>query len=180
MKYIKSKLNIGNNIAVYGNSCRFTVIHKKDIEKLISIFDKYNLNTTKYLDYIDFKKAFQCYNENNLKNHQILTDRLVSCAEIKKGMNANRKNFTYPSHHKIVISSYWLLGLIEGEGSFYLDRHKFQTFFILSLTEVQYPVIKKIQEFLVNNLGFDKHSIFKLENSSVITIIEEKSATQKK
>ena len=177
LKYIKSKLNLGNEISVYGNSCKFTVIHKKDIEKLISIFDKYNLNTTKYLDYLDLKKAFQLYNENNTKNKKIFLDKLV---EIKNGMNANRKDFTYPSDHKIVISSYWLLGLIEGEGSFYLDRHKFQTNFILSLTKVQYPVIEKIVEFLVNNLGFDKYSIFKLENSSVITIIEEKSATQKK
>ena len=177
LKYIKSKLNIGNNISEYGNSCKFTVIHKKDIEKLISIFDKYNLNTTKYLDYLDLKKAFQLYNENNTKNKKIFLDKLV---EIKNGMNANRKDFTYPSDHKIVISSYWLLGLIEGEGSFYLDRHKFQPSFILTLTEVQYPVIEKIKEFLVNNLGFDMYSIFKLKNSSVITIIEEKSRNNSK
>jgi hypothetical protein len=30
----------------------------------------------------------------------------------------------FPSTHKIVVSDYWLLGLIEGEGSFYLDRIK--------------------------------------------------------
>ena len=45
-------MNIGNEIAVYGNSCKFTVIHKEDIYKLVSIFDKYNLNTTKLLDYL--------------------------------------------------------------------------------------------------------------------------------
>jgi hypothetical protein len=176
LKYIKSKLNIGSNISEYGNSCKFRVMHKKDIEKLISIFDKYNLNTTKYLDYLDFKKAFQLY-QNSTNNKKILIDKLV---EIKNGMNVNRKDFTYPSDHKIVVSSYWLLGLIEGEGSFYLDRHKFQPSFMLSLTEVQYPVIEKIYEFLVNNLGFDKYSIFKLQNSSVITIIKEKSKDNSK
>lgn len=58
LKYIKSRLNIGTNIAVYGKSCKFVVVHRKDIYKLISIFDKFNLNTTKYLDYLDFKQAF--------------------------------------------------------------------------------------------------------------------------
>lgn len=39
---IKSKLNIGNDICVYGNSCKFTVT---------TMFDKYNLNT-KYFYYV--------------------------------------------------------------------------------------------------------------------------------
>lgn len=177
LRYIKSKLDIGNNIAEYGNSCKFTVIHKKDIEKLISIFDKYNLNTTKYLDYIDFKKAFLLYHEIIKKDRKLFMDKLV---EIKNGMNANRKDFTYPSDHKIVISSYWLLGLIEGEGSFYLDRDKLQPVFILNLTEVQSPVIDKIHEFLVDNLGFDKYSLFKLKNSSVIATFKEKSVNNSK
>lgn len=174
LRYIKSKLNIGNNISEYGNSCKFTVIRKKDIEKLISIFDKYNLNTTKYLDYIDFKKAFLLYHEIIKKDRKFFIDKLV---EIKNGMNANRKDFTYPSDHKIVISNYWLLGFIEGEGSFYLDRDKFQPVFTLNLSEVQLPVIDKIQEFLVDNLGFDKYSLFKLKNSSVITTFKEKKGT---
>ena len=35
LKYIKSKLNIGNEVALYGNSCKFTIIHREDINKLI-------------------------------------------------------------------------------------------------------------------------------------------------
>jgi len=96
-------LNIGNEIAVYGNSCKFTVIHKEDIYKLVSIFDKYNLNTTKYLDYLDFKKAFQLYCENNIKDKRTLIDQLLT---IKEGMNNNRINFNFPKDHNIVISDY--------------------------------------------------------------------------
>lgn len=69
-------MNTGNEIAVYGNSCKFTVIHKEDINKLISIFDKYNLNTTKYLDYLELKKAFYLYYENNKKIKELL---LINC-----------------------------------------------------------------------------------------------------
>ena len=167
LKYIRSKLNIGNEIAVYGNSCKFTVIHKEDIYKLVSIFDKYNLNTTKYLDYLDFKKAFQLYCENNIKDKRTLIDQLLT---IKEGMNNNRINFNFPKDHNIVISDYWLLGLIEAEGSFYLDRSKFQPAFIMGLSQIQRPVMEKIQEYLENNLGFDKYSMFKLKNSSAIAV----------
>ena len=101
--YIKSKLNIGNNIAVYANKCRFTVLHKKDIIKLISILDIYNLNTTKYLDYLDFKKAFHLYYENDSINKRTLIDELF---KLKPAMNNKRTDFNYPSGHKIVISDH--------------------------------------------------------------------------
>ena len=54
--------------------------------------------------------------------------------------------------YKIVISDYWLLGLIEAEGSFYLDRSKLQPVFMIALTKIQLPVIKKINDYLINNL----------------------------
>lgn len=135
-------MNIGNEIAVYGNSCKFTIIHKEDINKLISIFDKYNLNTTKYLDYLDFKKAFHLYYGKNIKDKRTLIDQLLT---IKKGMNNNRINFNFPKDPNIVISEYWLLGLIEAKSSFYLDRSKFQPAFIIGLSKIQRPIIEKIQ-----------------------------------
>lgn len=53
--------NINENTEV----CKFVVSDKEGIIKLISIFDKYNLNTTKYLDYTDFKEAFNLYHSRN-------------------------------------------------------------------------------------------------------------------
>jgi hypothetical protein len=172
LNYVKSKLNLGNEIAVYGNSCKFTVIHRKDINMLISIFDKYNLNTTKYLDYLDFKKAFHlycAYAENKSLNKRTVIDQLL---KLKNGMNKNRINFNFPEDHKIVVSDSWLLGLLEGEGSFYLDRTKLQPAFMIALTKVQQPVIEEINNYFINNLGFDKYSKFKLQNSSAITMVE--------
>jgi len=101
LEYIKSKLNIGYEIAVYGNTCRFSVALRKDIEVLISLFDRYNLNTTKYLDYLDFKKAFYLYHENDNTDKRTLIDKLV---KIKNGMNKNRTDFLLPYDHQIVIS----------------------------------------------------------------------------
>lgn len=95
-------------------------------------------------------------------------------------MNKNRIDFNFPSDHKIVISDSWLVGLIEGEGSFYLDRTKLQPVFMIALIKVQLPVIEKINEFLINNLGFDKYSMFKLQNSSAMTIVENKERNNSK
>ena len=103
LKYIKSKLNIGNDIVVYGNSCKFTVTHSKYIYKLINIFDKYNLNTTKHLDYLDFKQAFFLYQERDktIKEKESLIDKIL---ELKNGMNKYRTNYNLPAEHQIVIS----------------------------------------------------------------------------
>ena len=140
LKYIKSKLNIGNDIVVYGYSCKFTVTHPKDIYKLISIFDEYNLNTTKYLYYLDFKKAFNLYKgrDKTIKDNQTLIDQIL---ELKKWMNTYRIHFSLPADHKIVISGPWLLGFIEGEGSFYLARTAFEPAFSIAQSETQLPVV---------------------------------------
>jgi hypothetical protein len=57
LRYISAKLGVGG-VRLYKNECIFSVTDKKGILLLISIFDKYNLNTSKYLDYLDFKQAF--------------------------------------------------------------------------------------------------------------------------
>jgi hypothetical protein len=43
----------------------FTITSSEGTSHLISIFDKYNLNTTKYLDYLNLKEAFKLYQERD-------------------------------------------------------------------------------------------------------------------
>ena len=150
LNIIKKILSIGNDIAVYGNSCKFTVTHPKDIYKLIEIFDKYNLNTTKYLDYLDFKEAFLFYQNRvkTIKDGDIF-NRLL---DIKNGMNSNRINFNFPLEHKITITDYWLLGLIEGDGSFYLDRSKMEPIFSIAQSNIQLSLLEEIKNYLINKL----------------------------
>lgn len=176
LEYIQSKLNIGV-VRTYKDECKFIVTKREDISKLISLFDSYNLNTTKYLDYLDFKKAFNIYNDRE----GFLTEELKNkVLELKDGMNTKRKNFNMPNDHKIVITKSWLLGLIEGEGSFQLWRNDLVSAFSLVLTENQLPVLEKIKEFLVNNLGFDKYSKAKLDSSSAISINHQKARKNSK
>ncbi len=176
LRIIKEKLGVGN-LRRYKNESIFNVTDKKGIEKLIQIFERYNLNTTKYLDYLDFKKAFIIYKEQNLKI-DLVKDAIL---EFKKNMNKNRVNFLRPTD--IEINKYWLLGFIEGDGSipfFFFKKgdDPLVPTFSIELSDDQLPVVLKIKEFLENNLGFDSYSMFKLSNSSIMSII--KSNTREK
>lgn len=168
---IKERLNLGNKIGVYGNSCKFTITHPKDISKLIEIFDKYKLNTTKYLDYLDFKKAFKLYQEKSDKNDVIFNKLL----DIKSRMNSNRTDYTDIKEHEITITDYWLLGLIEGDGSFYLDRVKMEPVFSIVQSNIQSSLIEEIKNYLIQRLNFDRYSLFKLNSASLISVIKGKA-----
>jgi len=48
------------------------------------------------------------------------------------------------------------------------------------MSEQQLPVLIKIKEFFITNLGFDKNSIFKLKNSSLMTLNIQKARNNSK
>ena len=73
-------------------------------------------------------------------------------------------------HNFNKIDPYWLLGLIEGEGSFHLRRTRFVPTFSISLTLG--PVIKKITQFLMSHL--DEFSLIKAKDSKLFNIGIEK------
>jgi hypothetical protein len=52
-----------------------------------------------------------------------------------------------------------LLGLIEAEGSFYLNRDPIRPGFQILLTGAQEPLLLKIKEYLEDDLGFDFYSL---------------------
>lgn len=85
------------------NSCNFVVGNEKDIRKLLDIFDKYKINGIKYLDYVDFKKAFLIY----FDRIGVLDDELRGeILELHSKMNTNRTHFSMPSDHQVVITPY--------------------------------------------------------------------------
>lgn len=130
------------------------------------------MNTTKYLDYLDFKEAFNLY----LHRDGVVTEELKEILlNFKNRMNTNRISFYFPSHHEIKITINWLLGIIEAEGSFNLFRNDLKPTFGICLSELQIPVINKIKEFLVQNLGFDENSMWKLEQTAAIGINTQKA-----
>ena len=104
--FLKNKLGFGL-VYHYKNTVSFTVTKKVDILKLIDIFDKYTLNTSKFLDFIEFKIAFTKY-----YNREKLTEELIAqILQLKININTNCSNFNIPENH-INITKSWLLGFI--------------------------------------------------------------------
>jgi hypothetical protein len=180
LNYIKDKLGIGG-VRYYKDECIFNIADKKGIALLISIFDKYNLNTTKHLDFLDFKEAFYIYlNRENISNTGLLSSVKEKILDLKNQMNTNRVNFDRPQNSPNIITKNWLLGFIEGDGSFFIRRDNLTPIFAIEVTGVQLPVLVQIKEFLENSLGFDKYSLFKLKNSSILAVTTKKARNNSK
>lgn len=183
LEYIKDKLGIGTvTVKSTVHVCVFTVTNREGLYKLIFIFDKYNLNTTKYQDYLDFRKAFILYQERDLNLYKldknIIIDQIIG---LKNSMNKQRTcldNNIFSLHtNKTGITKSWLLGFIEAEGSFFISRTDIEPSFSIELSSAQLFLLESIKDFLINSLGFDKYSIYVLKSSSfnVFSINEQKT-----
>jgi hypothetical protein len=86
-----------------GDKCRLIINKYEDLNKLISIFDNYNLNTTKHLDFLTFKKAFILNFERTGSLTPEIKDQII---HLKNEMNKSRVEFTMPSNHVININKY--------------------------------------------------------------------------
>jgi LAGLIDADG endonuclease len=166
LNHICATLGVGRvYLREKSKSCSFIVGNEAGIRGLLTIFDNHQFNGIKYLDYQDFKKAFLLY----FDRPGILNDDLINkIIKLQNGLNTGRTNFIMPSDHTVKITPYWLLGLIEGEGSFSLSRYPLRPLFQLLFTVAQEPLLLKVKEFLVENLGFDHFSNWQLVNSAVI------------
>lgn len=73
LEFIQAQLQIGN-VRLLDTKCVFTVTNALGTLKLISIFEKYNLNSSKHLDYLNYKESFALYQD---RNKELLKSDLV-------------------------------------------------------------------------------------------------------
>ena len=152
LEFIKNKLELGN-IRIYKDKCIFTISDKQGVYKLISIFDKFNLNTTKYLDYLKWLEAINLWRQAKLSPNTQLGKSVklatrTKILELKAGMNKNKTSFFPIANHEIIITPYWFLGFLEGDGSFGINTLHFSTIFSLEQRYTEKPVLIAIAEYL--------------------------------
>ena len=123
--YIKNTLNIGK-VSTLKSTAVFTVTAQKELSLILYIFTSIcTLNTTKHLNLLAFKKAFELYwnispqGQTQIFNRQELVKDIDA---IKNSMNYKRSNYEMPQEHEIQITPYWLLGFVEGDGSFFVSN----------------------------------------------------------
>ena len=155
LDYLSTRIKIGQVYPKDGEnvSSSWEVAKKADLWRLIEIFDKHPLNTTKYLDYKLWREAFFMYQE--MEKASVDKDKKTTIKNnilaLKEQMNDKRVSFVLPADHKINITPYWLLGFIEGVAWFYVRKQTFVLTFRLGQTITQKVVIEAIAQFL-NNL----------------------------
>lgn len=157
------------------NNSSFSVSRKEDIKKLIWIFDSYPLQSTKLLNFLDFRKAFYIYNSSSNRTREVMDE----IAKISHGMNRNRIDFKFPPFHQIQITRYWLLGFTEAEGSFGVKQDK-QAYkgnlafrYVLSQSDLDLALLEAIKVFLVN-IPEAKQSGLMLDKSIYINVSEKR------
>lgn len=100
---IKNYLGIAR-VRQYKDKCIFSVTNAQGTYKLISIFDEYNLNSTKHLDYLLFKRAFLLYQARDKRLFYNQDKKLFQIFYFKNSMNTKRTNSVLPLDHNIVIT----------------------------------------------------------------------------
>lgn len=143
---IKNRLGIGL-VSIEGKYCSFRVnSFFVIIEDLIPVFDKYSLLTHKQLNYNDWKKAI------NLKFNSLKTGKSIDpivyqkILNIKNNMNNNRTNFDNYLINVSMISKYWLLGFVEGDGTFHFSNNSA----VFGITEKDKKILEVISIFIEN------------------------------
>jgi phosphoribosylformimino-5-aminoimidazole carboxamide ribonucleotide (ProFAR) isomerase len=101
LEFIQETLGMGK-VTVYNTKVTYIINKKQDIAKLLEIFNKYPLKSTKYLNFLDFKKAFELYTNSN----KITKDILKQIEEIKGGMNTLRTSYNLPTDKSFEITPY--------------------------------------------------------------------------
>jgi hypothetical protein len=116
------------------------------INVLFPLLDRYSLYTTKYLDYIDFKSAVNLL--FSLSTTRLSGEEFIFIKSIISNMNSTRTTYNYDIIPSLVVDPFWLLGLIEGEGTFGLRN--LTPYFQLAQHNRSLMILNTISSYLSN------------------------------
>lgn len=168
LNYICNKLKVGKVFEREHFSTYYVI--SSEVLKIIEIFDKYPLNTSKHLNYLAFKEAYLLYSDNIDKDIKKVSKKILA---LKDSMNKKRVKFEMPSNHSIKITPYWLLGFIEGEGYFSVATKGYQRLeFGIGQTLNEVSVLEAIKQFLLNLPG--TYNITRVDNNIIGLNIDKK------
>jgi len=159
--YIRDRLGIGR-VRSFRTMATFEVNPLTELEVIIAIFSNYNLNSTKHLNFLAFKEALKLYTLSSKRDYRKeIKPKIVG---IRNTINNQRTNFELPLTHSVIITDYWLLGFVEGDGSFFCRKGGRLTFFLSQ--KGNKALLLAIKDYLYNKaqqatgvLGIDKEAV---------------------
>lgn len=146
LHFIKETLGFGEVILNKSrNAAYFRVMTQADIQSIIDIFSRRPLNTTKHFNFLAFKKAFELYTcakrKSDVKEEiEIIISRMNAIRSTREGWD-----------HKISVTPNWLLGFVEGEGSFVVAKRQYTLIFSITQSTREEVLMEEIK-ILLNNL----------------------------
>jgi hypothetical protein len=151
--FIKNSLGNIGNVGTEESLAHFKVTSLSEIKLIIEIFSTYPLNSSKHLDFLAFRRAYELYISSNRESRN---EVLQEISGIKGSMNSKRTEYKEPltqrlqdgNPHKIHITDKWLLGFIEGD-SFSITKKDFILTFSIS-QKGNLPLMEAIQSYLLN------------------------------
>jgi len=162
LDFVTRKLGVGN-IQVRDSSVNYTVSSKDDLIKIFSILDKRSLNTSKHFNYMLFRKAYSLY--FNRETNKVSIELREKLLELKNQMNKNKVDLN--EERDIIITHYWLLGFVEGDGYFSVNPKTCSLKFGIGQTSQEIAVLEAIKNFLLNLPG--EYSI-KRSNTNLVKV----------
>ncbi len=155
---IKQFLGVGS-ITSSGSVCTFTIRDARAlVNVLFPILDQYHLFTTKWLDYLDFKLVTQHLLQAGTS--RLCEELLIRARGIMSNMNSGRVTYDFSIIPSIVVEPFWLLGFIEGEGTFglknlgpyfQLAQHS-RNIAVMEAIAIFLQSLPKLFEFSINSL----------------------------
>src|SRR5688572_12618219 len=148
LNFIQQTLGIGK-VTIYENRASFDVIKLKEVGIIIDIFTNYPLKTHKHLNFLHFKQAYELYTNTS----PVTSGVVEEITKLKKGMNKQITEFNMGEDYKPIITPYWLLGFVEGEGSFsVIKTHNYLLRFSIGQSYKDLVLMNEIKKFF-NELG---------------------------
>lgn len=164
LEHIQQTLGIGKIYTKPGEAS-LVVQRLEDIKIILGIFTKTPLNSNKQLNFLAFNKAFEFYTQTKDRRDPLFIEQMEA---IRASMNNNRTDFEQ-ADRKFNITPNWLLGFIEGDGSFSVNRlktqSKYQIVFSISQSATDLALLTAIKIYL-NKLAETKGIVLPLKSSA--------------
>ncbi len=71
LNFIRNSLEGIGNVSTEGSVANYKVSSQKEIKLIIEIFTKYSLNSSKHLDFLAFRRAYELYISSNSKTPEL-------------------------------------------------------------------------------------------------------------
>jgi hypothetical protein len=103
---IKEFLGVGY-VTIHGSNCLYTIGDLYSLKTvLLPLLDEYNLLTSKWLDYLDFKSVVNYL--YTTRSSRLSADKLAWASAIINGMNSGRTVINSSLMPTITINPFWL------------------------------------------------------------------------